>query len=149
EIRLLEPVVPGRPARGVPGDVIVTARNGAERVDRADGNRVGRIRRRGDAGIFRFVRRRIAAEVSSRDDHNDAVRDRVLDRLHEPIGGRRVVDRMAERQIVHRHVQLVAVLDDVIDRVDDVARYPLPSPSSTFTSTSCADEATPWYWKFE
>ena len=69
-----------------------------------------------------FVRLRVAAEISSRYDDDDAVCDRILDCLHERIGRRWFVDRVAKRQIDDAEVQAAAIGDDEINRVDDVAR---------------------------
>ena len=109
DVGLLEAVVPGRSARAVPGHLVVVAAVRLLGVDGADGDRGGRVARRRDAGVARFARLGIAAEVAGRDDHDDALRDRVLHGGDQRIARRRLVDRMAQRHGDHLDAERGAI----------------------------------------
>ena len=124
-VRLGEAVVPRRPARAVVRHAVVVERQRVLRVGRADRDRRRRVARRVDAGVADQTARRVLAVVAGRDDDDEPLRRRLLDRAHERIVRRLREDRVAEREVDDLHVQLRAVGRHVFDRFDDVARRAL------------------------
>ena len=121
EVGLGVAVVPGRTARAVARDPVVETRGRVARVERADGDRRRRVAGRGDAGVAAARGLRQAAEVAGRDDHDQAGAHGRFDGLDQRIAIRRLVDRVAERQVEDAQAQRVAVGDGVLDGREHVA----------------------------
>ena len=102
-----------------------SAGHGVERAHRARRQRRRRIARRRDARITRQPGFLVQAEVARRDHDDQSLTDRVLDCLHERVGRRRLVNRMAERQVQDVDAEEILVRDRELDRADDVGRRAL------------------------
>ena len=120
-VGLRERVVPRRPARRVLRHQVVGPPRGVLRAHRADGDGRRRVAGRRDAGVAGLAGDRVAADVAGRDHDDDAGAHGRLDRLHQRVGGRRLVDRVAERQVDDVDRLRDAVVDGPLDRADHVA----------------------------
>ena len=76
-------------------------------------------------------------------------RDRRFDRLHERIGRRRLVNRMAERQVDDLDAEAVLVRDGELERAMTSLVLPVPFLSSTLSARILTPGATPAYLPFD
>ena len=121
DVGLGDAVIPGRPARAVVGDAVVSAEIGAEGVRRADGDRRRSVTGRGDAGVAGLAGDLIGAVVAGRRDDDEAGAHRSFHGLHERVGRGRLVDRMAERKVDDTDAEPVLVGNRELERGDDRA----------------------------
>ena len=121
DVRLDEAVVPRRPAGAEERDLVVGARRRRLGPQRPDGDDRRRVARRGNPRVADCTRDRIQAVVAGRGHHHDARRDGALDRLDQWVGSRRLVNRVAERQVDDVDAERGAIRHREIDRRDDIA----------------------------
>src|SRR5215471_12981490 len=78
-----------------------------------------------DAAVAFFARLRVPANVSGGNDHHESSPYRPLHSQNERIPGRRLENRMPQRQVDDVQVQPLLVDDGELDGVNDVTREPL------------------------
>ena len=125
QIRLHDEVVPRRTTRAVRRQRVVRPHRRAVRVDRPHRNRIRTVRRRRNPAHHGLAVLRPAVIPRRDDDHQPRAR-RALDGLAQRIVAIRLQHRRAHRQVDDPHVEVVAVRDRPVDRLDHVADVARP-----------------------
>ena len=143
EIRFGPGVVPRRSTRAVIRDAVVAAQVRVECPGRSDRDGRRRITWRKDARVARLSGRRRHAEVAGRRNNDDAGAYGCFYCLDERVCGRRLENRMAQREVDDVDAQPRLVPGHEFDGADHVTGVARPFSSRTFSTMSRAFGATP------